>query len=280
MALDRILDEIIHPIDYNSLEQALIGTGWSGSGWDVTDRDTTYGISVSAGSGFTGRGSRVVTTSNTNVTVTAAHSTLPRKDLLIWDRSAGSFAIIDGTAAVIEPEETLETSTGVRLMTSPAPPVLSDSTDIVIATLYIPAGATLGSDIIITDKKVKVPSLGSDLVFDDTYSNKQGTTEATIKSFRINKTSTFSYQSLIFQIGLWSSSSSYTTTLYIEDESQANLIVGTNPITTNATTETFFEVVCDISGLSEGIHTINIRTKSSSSSGYARQQYLQVWGAL
>ena len=48
MPIDRIDEEIIFDIDYNSIEQALRGTGWE-SGWATTANESTLSVDVAEG---------------------------------------------------------------------------------------------------------------------------------------------------------------------------------------------------------------------------------------
>ncbi len=151
MPLDRIDAEILFDIDYNSLEQALVGTGWL-SGWVVTGNAGTLSVDVAAGKGMAA-GAYKSTAGSTNVVLTAADATNPRKDLIVWDTSAGALANVDGTPGVINPAG----ETNPRKMKVPAPPDLGASDDILIAEVYVPAGETHGSDCTIIDKRVMLP---------------------------------------------------------------------------------------------------------------------------
>lgn len=151
MPLDRIDGEILFDIDYNSLEQALQSTGWL-SGWAVTGNSSTLSVDVSAGVGVSA-GSLKQTTSGTNIPLSSADPDYPRKDLIIWKTSTDALAAVTGTAQAISPPG----ETNPRKMKLPAPPDLTATTDILIAVVYVPAGATKGSDCTIIDKRVRVP---------------------------------------------------------------------------------------------------------------------------
>ena len=151
MPLDRIDGEIIFDIDYNSLHQVLQATGWL-TGWVTTGNAGTLSVDVAAGRG-TAEGVLKETGSSTNVVLTAADATNPRKDIIVYDTSAGALAKVDGTAAAIEPDG----EDNPRKMKLPAPPDLGATDDILIAMVYVPAAATLGSQCTITDKRVKLP---------------------------------------------------------------------------------------------------------------------------
>jgi len=151
MPLDRIDGEIIFDIDYNSLHQALQATGWL-TGWAVTGNAGTLSVDVAAGRGMA-EGVLKETDPSTNVVLTAAHASNPRKDLIVYDRSASALAKVDGTAAAIEPDG----EDNPRKMKLPAPPDLGATNDILIALVYVPAAATLGSQCTIIDKRVKLP---------------------------------------------------------------------------------------------------------------------------
>jgi len=151
MPLDRIDGEIIFDIDYNSLHQALQATGWL-TGWAVTGNAGTLSVDVAAGRGMA-EGVLKETDPSTNVVLTAAHASNPRKDLIVYDRSASALAKVDGTAAAIEPDG----EDNPRKMKLPVPPDLGATDDILIAVVYVPAAATLGSQCTIIDKRVKLP---------------------------------------------------------------------------------------------------------------------------
>jgi hypothetical protein len=153
MPIDRIDGEIIFDIDYNAVEQALRYTGWI-TGWNVTGNSTTLSVDVSAGSGRSG-GTFVSTSASTNLALSEAHPTNPRKDLVIWDSSAGSLAVVTGTAQAVSPGG----ETDPRKMVSPLPPDITDPNDIIIAVVYVPAGATKGTDCTIIDKRVAIVDL-------------------------------------------------------------------------------------------------------------------------
>jgi len=153
MPIDRIDGEIIFDIDYNAVEQALRYTGWI-TGWNVTGNSTTLSVDVSVGSGRSG-GTFVSTSASTNLALSEAHPTNPRKDLVIWDSSAGSLAVVTGTAQAVSPGG----ETDPRKMVSPAPPDITDPNDIIIAVVYVPAGATKGTDCTIIDKRVAIVDL-------------------------------------------------------------------------------------------------------------------------
>jgi len=153
MPIDRIDGEIIFDIDYNAVEQALRYTGWI-TGWNVTGNSTTLSVDVSAGSGRSG-GTFVSTSASTNLALSEADPTNPRKDLVIWDSSAGSLAVVTGTAQAISPSG----ETDPRKMVSPAPPDITDPNDIIIAVVYVPAGASTGEDCTIIDKRVAIVDL-------------------------------------------------------------------------------------------------------------------------
>ena len=101
MPIDRIDEEIIFDIDYNSIEQALRGTGFI-SGWATTGNGSTLSVDVAEGAGEA-EGTSKTTSGSTNVVLTAAHATKPRKDLIIYDTSESALAKVDGTAAVVNP---------------------------------------------------------------------------------------------------------------------------------------------------------------------------------
>ena len=161
MPLDRIDGEILFDIDYNSLEQALRGTGWV-TGWEVTGSSASLSVNVSAGEGQVSCNPKR-TTSTVNISLDAADPTYPRKDLIIWSASSNALAKVTGLAQAVAPPG----ESNPRKMKLPAPPDLSSENDILIAVVYVPPGATRGTDCTIIDKRVRLPNLT--LTLPDSY---------------------------------------------------------------------------------------------------------------
>lgn len=156
MPLDRIDGEIVFDIDINAMEQALKGTG-STTGWAVTPVTGQLKVSVAEGSGRS-EGTVKSTTGATEVALNAADATHPRKDLIVYDVSASALGKVTGIPAAIDPAGTVNP----RKMKVPKPPDLGESTDIIIASVYIPANCTNADECTIIDKRVALP-FGSDI---------------------------------------------------------------------------------------------------------------------
>ena len=156
MPLDREDGEIVFDIDINAMEQALKGTGWT-TGWAVTPVSGQLKVSVAEGSGRS-EGTVKSTTGATEIALDAAHATYPRKDLIVYDASASALGKVTGIPAAIDPLG----ATNPRKMKVPKPPDLGESTDIIIACVYVPANCTDADECTIIDKRVALP-FGSDI---------------------------------------------------------------------------------------------------------------------
>jgi len=122
------------------------------SGGAVTASAGTMNTSVAVAVVFDGS---IQAVSGADVTHGTANATNPRRDLVIWDQSAGALAVVAGTAAAIT-NPTLSTpssETTPRLMTSPALPDIGADDDVLLAEVYIPAGETNSSNFTITDRR-------------------------------------------------------------------------------------------------------------------------------
>jgi len=151
MPLDREDGEVVFDIDINAMEQALKGTGWT-TGWAVTPVSGQLKVSVAKGSGRS-EGTVKSTTGATQVTLDAADATHPRKDLIVYDASASALGKVTGIPAAIDPAGTVNP----RKMKVPKPPDLGESTDIIIACVYVPANCTDADECTIIDKRVALP---------------------------------------------------------------------------------------------------------------------------
>lgn len=152
MPLDRIDGEILFDIDINAVEQVLKGTGWI-SGWAVTAVSGQLKVSVAEGSGKS-EGTVKSTSGATEITLDTADATHPRKDLIVYDVSASALAKVTGIAAGIDPAG----ESNPRKMKVPKPPDLGETTDILIACVYVPANCTDADNCTIIDKRVRTPA--------------------------------------------------------------------------------------------------------------------------
>lgn len=106
-------------------------------------------VDVSAGDAII-NGSYVNKASKTNVAVTPADSSYPRKDIVVID-SSGTISVIAGTAEKAIPHD--ETGVNTR---KPEPPDIP-SNKIILAEIWVAAGATSITDADITDRRVLGP---------------------------------------------------------------------------------------------------------------------------
>lgn len=123
------------------------------SGGAITASSGTMNTSVAVAVVFDGS---IQAVSGADVTHGTADPTNPRRDLVIWDQSAGALAVVTGTAAAISNPNlsTPSSETNPRLMTSPALPDMGDDDDVLLAEVYIPAAETNSSNFTITDRRV------------------------------------------------------------------------------------------------------------------------------
>jgi hypothetical protein len=146
---NTITSQILFPNDLNAIINALGGTGVV-SGWTCTDGGG-WVVDVAPGTGYVG--TSVKTTSVvTSLTHDAADASKPRRDAIVWDTSAGALAIVKGTAAAIAPVG----ETNPLKMTSPVLPDMTAPDDIMVAEVYLPAGAGSIAACTINDKRMLV----------------------------------------------------------------------------------------------------------------------------
>jgi hypothetical protein len=98
-----------------------------------------------------------------NVTITTAHGTLPRKDIVVAS-NAGSLSAVAGTAAAVP--------------VAPAIPANS----IILAEIYVPAGDTTINTSQITDKRVSIviPSVGGTVLSAYKTADQTKTSDASV----------------------------------------------------------------------------------------------------
>src|SRR5437868_1355459 len=109
-------------------------------GCAVTASGSSLVLTIAAGQVRFGPSADVVVAGNT-ATVTTAHATNPRYDLVVVDNT-GVASIIAGTAAA-----------------APVFPAFTSSTQVVLAAVYVPANATTLSSSNLVDKRWIVASL-------------------------------------------------------------------------------------------------------------------------
>ena len=142
-----ITSQRLFPNDLNAIINTLQGIGVI-SGWTCTDGGG-WNVAVAAGSGYIGT-TAVSTVASTDVTLSAADATYPRRDIIIWDQSTGALAVVEGTPAAVAPVG----ETNPLKMTSPVLPNMADTDDIMIAEVYVPAAAGSVAACAINDKRM------------------------------------------------------------------------------------------------------------------------------
>ena len=138
-------EQVVFAVDLQATRNAGKGIGIS-SGWTVAAASPAdMSVNVVAGVGYV-ESSEKETTVTTNLAIAAAHATLHRKDIVVWDTDAGALAVVTGTPAAI----TLDGETDPVKMLTPAPPEMEADDDILVAEVYVAAAtASIGnSDIV------------------------------------------------------------------------------------------------------------------------------------
>lgn len=137
-------------LDSGDLTILAAGSGLTGvvSGCVVTAQGTPN-MTVAVASGAVRSSGTRATVAGGNVTISAAHATLPRHDLITVD-SLGALAAVAGTAAAYDP-------TGGTEPVFPAIPVGR----VVLAAVYVPASTSAITAAMIWDKRVIVPDVSS-----------------------------------------------------------------------------------------------------------------------
>ena len=127
-----------HHVDYNAITNGTKGNGVQ-SGFVVTERGAGQNMSVDVASGVIWVNNiKYTESSTTNVTISAAHATLPRRDTIIYDSATSNPVVITGTAA-----------------TEPIPPDVT-SDDILLVVVNIAAGVSVITNSDIEDGRVSV----------------------------------------------------------------------------------------------------------------------------
>ena len=128
----------IEPVYLNNLRVAAYGWGVI-SGLAVSQKGAGADMSVDVALGVAWiDGTRVTKGSTTNVTITAAHASYDRYDLVVIN-SSGTISVIDGTAAATSYANDYD---------------LETNNAILLAEVYVPATDTTIEDAQITDKQI------------------------------------------------------------------------------------------------------------------------------
>lgn len=139
MAMDFSYNDVLEHIDLNNMLLTVKGWG-TRSGLEVSDRGAgaNMSVDVAAGSCITYE-IQYTESSTTNVVISAADATHPRKDLIIYDSATSAPIAITGSPAA-----------------TPQPPDIT-SGDILLALVDVSANATVINNIDITDKRILMP---------------------------------------------------------------------------------------------------------------------------
>ena len=163
MVMEFSYNDVLEHVELNNMLLAAKGCGVI-YGLDVSERGAGANMSVDVA-----MGSCIVDyvsyyeASTVNVAISAAHATLARKDIIVYDTSAGNPAAVTGTAA-----------------STPVPPDIPNG-DILLALIDVPATDTTISSGQITDKIILTTEIGYAYSASDT-SLKSDDTEETSAS--------------------------------------------------------------------------------------------------
>lgn len=136
----------LQPVDRDAVTEAWDGNAVI-SGLTSAEKGTPdMSVDVAAGAARAG-GSYYLFSSTTNVTLTAAHATLPRKDLIVLN-SSGTLTKRDGTAEAAAPTGQVR-----RFTYRPAAPELTAG-DTVLAEVYVAPTVTQIFNADISDRRV------------------------------------------------------------------------------------------------------------------------------
>ena len=135
MTMDFNYDQVLEHVDLNGMIDASMDDGVL-DGLEVGE-DSPIGmdVDVSVGSCFVGN-VKYTESSITNVVISAAHASYARKDIIVYDTSAGTPIVVDGTAAAV-----------------PEPPDIPVG-DIILALVDVAASTPSISNTDITDKRI------------------------------------------------------------------------------------------------------------------------------
>ena len=138
--MEKSYNDVIEHVDMNALAAGMEGNGiWTGLA--VSQRGAGANMSVDVALGDCRvNGTNYSEAGVTNIVISAAHATLNRRDIIVYDVTAGNPAIVAGTAA-----------------SEPYPPNIP-SGDILLATIYVDAAITTIANSDIMDGRVSIKS--------------------------------------------------------------------------------------------------------------------------
>lgn len=145
--------------DINAIKRAIEGVGVI-SGLTASGYSTVLAVSISSGSAVYESNSILVayrTASYTSLSITA-DATFPKKAIIYMDTTS-AISVLQGTASSAVPAG--QTGKSTREPVPPNPPAGS----VLLAEVWIPAGATLGSSCTIFNYNIK-PMAGSYVTYE------------------------------------------------------------------------------------------------------------------
>ncbi len=155
--------QYIFDADFNNILDAFNTEGII-SGLTTAQQSTpAMGVTVASGTVWV-NGTKVTKGTSTNVVITAAHATMPRKDIILID-SSGTITAVAGTPQAANPQA----STGVNTF-RPSPPDIT-ANKVLLAEVYIAPAVTTIVTANLTDRRIL---LGNSLL------NEHATTAAGI----------------------------------------------------------------------------------------------------
>ena len=161
MTMDVNFDEVFENVMMNAIIAACDGNGvLDGLAVSENGAGADMSVDVAAGNCMI-NGTKYTESSTTNLAISAADATYDRKDLVVYDSSAGDPAVVTGTAAAI-----------------PVPPDIPAG-DILLAIVNVAAGATQITNADIVDGVVVVSQPGVAKTLFDAYTMLYADTDNT-----------------------------------------------------------------------------------------------------
>lgn len=135
MAMDFDYNQVLEHVDLNGMVAGSVDDGVL-DGLEVgEDSPVGMDVDISAGSCYVGN-VKYTESGITNLSITSAHASYARKDIVVYDTSAGNPVVVAGTAAAV-----------------PEPPDIPTG-NIILALVGVPAAASSISTTDITDKRI------------------------------------------------------------------------------------------------------------------------------
>ena len=256
--MDFSYNDVLEHVDLNNM--VLSAKGWGVINGLGVDASSNMSVNVAAGNCFVDE-VKYTEGSTVNIAIAAADATNPRKDLIIYDTSAGNPAAVTGSPAAI-----------------PQPPDIP-SGDILLAMVDVSANVTviyaadITDKIIIVDEYILIAIPTDDLLnSDDTEETTQSESYIKIKDFSAligNLDSTHSAFRIKFDLKIDSAGPTAYGQVY-----KNGVAHGTEQMNTTTTYQTKSE---DISGWSAG-DTIELWVKVGTAIRTAHVKNFRVYG--